>query len=195
MNEPRITVSGNVVAEPEVRTDRNGGIFTTMRVANTPVRRGPDGRFADLTTNYFSIIAFGPLAANVAAAVRKGQPVVVEGNLSIKPWVTSEGQPRLSAEIDADHIGHDLKWGRAAFERVSRAAALGIERTSDPFVAAARQAMEGDDAALRRAEEAEPRPANVDENGEVHDLDLAESLPAAYGDPDSDDYEATQIPA
>ena len=39
------------------------------------------------------------------SALRKGQPVIVEGNLAIKQYVGNDGQPRTSAEIDADHIG------------------------------------------------------------------------------------------
>ena len=59
----------------------------------------------------------------------------------MKQYVGSDGQPRTTAEIDADHIGHDLSWGRATFERVSRAAALGHDRTADPDVQATVRAI------------------------------------------------------
>jgi single-strand DNA-binding protein len=160
MNETRITVHGNVVSDPVERQGRNGSIFTTFRVATTPYRRTADGRFVDLDTSFYSVIAFNVLAANVAASLRKGQPVVVEGNVAIKQYVGSDGQGRTSAEIDADHIGHDLTWGRAAFERVSKAAALGHDRTSDPEVRRSMEAMADGDAG---------RPANVDADGVVSD--------------------------
>ena len=141
MNETRITVHGNVVTDPVQRTGRTGSIYTTFRVAHTPYRRGADGRYYDGETSFYSVITFSALAANAAVALRKGQPIVAEGNLTVKQYVGSDGQPRTTAEIDADHVGHDLSWGRATFERVSRAAALGHDRTADPDVQATVRAI------------------------------------------------------
>src|SRR5215218_7130144 len=169
MNETRITVHGNVVTEPVERQGRNGSIFTTFRIATTPYRRTADGRFVDGDTSFYSVIAFNALAANAAAALRKGQPVIVEGNLAMKQYVGTDGQPRLSPEVDADHVGHDLSWGRATFERVSRAAALGQDRTADPDVQASVRAL------AEREPGAGERPAHVDANGVVDDDYDAES--------------------
>src|SRR6478672_876333 len=128
MNETSITVHGNVVSEPVERQARNGSTYTTFRVATTPYRRTPDGKFVDGDTSFYDVIAFNALAANVASALRKGQPVIVTGHLSIKPYLSNDGTPRTSPQIDAAHIGHDMSWGRATFERVSRAAAPGPRR-------------------------------------------------------------------
>ena len=200
MNETRITVHGNVVSDPVQRTGRTGSIFTTFRLAHTPYRRGADGRYYDGETSYFSVIAFSALAANSAVALHKGQPVVVEGNLTVKQYAGTDGQQRTTAEIEADHLGHDLSWGRASFERVSRAAALGHDRTADPDVQATVRAV--------AAGEAPPdeRPAHVDADGVLADDydpsrdepeptgeaaadDLAAASRAALGDPETDDYE------
>jgi single-strand DNA-binding protein len=197
MNETRITVHGNVVTEPVERQGRNGSIFTTFRIATTPYRRTGDGRFVDGDTSFYSVIAFNALAANAASALRKGHPVIVEGNLAIKQYVGSDGQPRTSPEIDADHVGHDLSWGRASFERVSRAAALGHDRTADPDVQASVRALtEGGSV------DAGGRPAHVDADGVVDD-DVDLGLPSAggrddgdealaTGDPETDDYEVVE---
>ena len=198
MNETRITVHGNVVTEPVERHGRNGSIFTTFRVATTPYRRTADGRFVDGDTSFYSVIAFNALAANAASALRKGQPVIVEGNLSIKQYVGNDGQPRTSPEIDADHVGHDLSWGRASFERVSRAAALGQDRTADPDVQASVRALTEGESAV-----ADQRPAHVDADGVVDDDYDPGADPAdgarddaggvlATGDPETDDYEVVE---
>ena len=141
MNETGITVHGNVVSEPIERQARNGSTYTTFRIATTPYRRTPDGRFVDGDTSFYDVIAFNALAANVASALRKGQPVIVTGHISIKSYLSNDGTPRTSPQIDAAHIGHDMSWGRATFERVSRAAALGQDRTADPDVQASVRAM------------------------------------------------------
>jgi len=191
MNETRITVHGNVVSEPVERQARNGSTFTTFRIATTPYRRTAEGKFVDGETSFFNVIAFNALAANAANALRKGQPVIVEGNLTNKKYLGNDGQQRTSPEIDADHIGHDLSWGRASFERVSRAAALGYDRTADPDVQQSLRAL-GDDA--------EERPAQVDADGVVSDdydpdADGVElggdegTAVRASGDPETDDYE------
>lgn len=181
MNEIRITLHGNVVSEPVERVARNGSPYTTFRVATTPYRRTADGKFVDGDTSFYSVIAFNALAANSANALRKGQPVLVEGKIAIKTYVGNDGNPRTSAEIDADHIGHDFTWGRASFERVSRAAALGHDRTADPDV---QQTVR----ALSEAATAD-RPAYVDADGVVDDDYEPETGVLATGDPETDDYE------
>jgi single-strand DNA-binding protein len=210
MNETRITVHGNIVSDPVQRTGRTGSIFTTFRLAHTPYRRGADGRYYDGETSYFSVIAFSALAANSAAALRKGQPAVVEGNLTVKQYLGPDGQPRVAAEIGAQHLGHDLSWGRATFERVSRAAALGHDRTADPDVQATVRAINEGQAPP------DDRPPHVDADGVVSDdYDPSERLgtdtdadrgadvdPMAggdgpgLGDPETDDYEVvSSLPA
>ena len=196
MNETSITVHGNVVSEPIERQARNGSTYTTFRIATTPYRRTPDGRFVDGDTSFYDVIAFNALAANVASALRKGQPVIVTGHISIKSYLSHDGTPRTSPQIDAAHIGHDMSWGRATFERVSRAAALGQDRTADPDVQASVRAM-----AEGESVPSDPRPAHVDPDGVVDDdYDPESDGPTAAtdddvlatGDPETDDYEVVE---
>lgn len=185
MNETRVTVHGNVVSEPVERSGRNGSVFTTFRVGTTPYRRTAEGKYLDGETSFYSVIAFNALAANAASSLEKGQPVIIEGNLSNRSYVGSDGVTRNSSEIEADHIGHDLRWGRASFLRMSKAAALGLDRTADADVrnAVAEQLNESGSPSLSR-------PADVDADGVLHDEPATE--PSAdkvfVGDPGTDDY-------
>lgn len=183
MNEIKVTVHGNVVTDPTPREGRNGSIFTTFRVATTPYRRTADGGYADLETSFYNVIAFDTAASNAAASLRKGQPVIVVGNLSNKSYVDKDGVNRTSTEVEAQHIGHDLRFGRATFQRVSRAAALGADRSAEDDV---RRTIEG------LVAESE-RPANVDENGEVHDVEVPGPPAPGFGDPETDDYLAEAV--
>ncbi|MGN6752050.1 MAG: single-stranded DNA-binding protein [Intrasporangium sp.] len=183
MNEIKVTLHGNVVTDPTPRAGRNGSIFTTFRVATTPYRRAADGSYADLETSFYSVIAFDTAASNAAASLRKGQPVIVVGNLSNKSYVDKDGVNRTSTEVEAQHIGHDLRFGRATFQRVSRAAALGADPGAQEDV---RRSVED---LIADAE----RPANVDENGEVHGVVEVPGPPAPeFGDPETDDYEVAE---
>jgi single-strand DNA-binding protein len=183
MNEIKVTLYGNVVTDPTPRAGRNGSIFTTFRVATTPYRRAADGSYADLDTSFYSVIAFDTTASNAATSLRKGQPVIIVGNLYNKSYVDKDGVTRNSPEVEAQHIGHDLKFGRSTFQRVSRAAALGADRASQEDV---RRSVED---LIANAE----RPANVDENGEVHAVVEVPGPPAPdFGDPETDDYEVAE---
>lgn len=118
MNESTVTVSGNVVADPVEHVTSNGLGFTTFRVASTERRFNPKlGMFADGHTNFFNVTAFRLLAANAAVSLKKGQPVVVQGRLRINTYDRQDGGVGVSVDITADHIGHDLTWGRTSFVR------------------------------------------------------------------------------
>jgi len=91
----------------------------SMRVAWTPRRLDREtGVWTDGRTSYVTVICWRKLAANVAVCVRKGDPVVVKGKLSVRPFDDKLGRPRLSVEIDASAVGHDLNRGVSAFQRV-----------------------------------------------------------------------------
>lgn len=118
MNETWVTVCGNVVGEPEHRTTASGGVVTNLRIASAP-RRLREGEWGDGPTSFYDVACWNKIGANVASSVGKGDPVVVHGTLRVREWVNEAGRGR-AAEITAEHIGHDLKWGTAAFRRHSR---------------------------------------------------------------------------
>jgi single-strand DNA-binding protein len=189
VNEIQITVQGNVVTEPVERQGRNGKLFLTFRVGTTPRRRNADGTYVDGYTSYFSVIAFDALAANASAVLKKGQPVVIQGTLAQKEYVDQNGVTRSGGEITARHLGHDLAWGRGPFQRVSRAAALGLDPTADPEV-------EADLRALIEGVPPEDLPPFVDADGVVSDDYDPEVDDQPIGDPETDDYEVVdRMPA
>ncbi len=118
MNETWVTVCGNVVDEPRYRSTPNGAV-TSFRVASTPSWTR-EGEWNDGPTSFFDVSCWKRIADNVAECLTKGQPVVVHGRLSVREWVSDTGRGR-SAEITADHVGHDLRFGTSVFTRVARA--------------------------------------------------------------------------
>jgi single-strand DNA-binding protein len=61
------------------------------------------------------------LAANAAASLRKGDPVIVSGKLSTRTY-EKDGQSRSVCELEALAIGPDLARGTAVFRRSPRSA-------------------------------------------------------------------------
>ena len=118
MQEPVITVSGNVGGMPRTRVVASGSVVTDFRIANTP--RDVDkatGQWSDGQTVWFGVSCWRSLAENVAASVKTGDRVVVTGRLRAHTWKTEQGEERSSLEISAQTIGFDLSRGKAVQER------------------------------------------------------------------------------
>lgn len=118
MQEPVITVSGNVGGMPRTRVVASGSVVTDFRIANTP--RDVDkatGQWSDGQTVWFGVSCWRNLAENVAASVKTGDRVVVTGRLRAHTWKTEQGEERSSLEISAQTIGFDLSRGKAVQER------------------------------------------------------------------------------
>jgi len=134
MNESYVTVSGNVVGDPVVRTTRASVPFVTFRVAST-VRRvdGKTGEYIDGGTNYVNVTAFRALGVNLASSLHKGDPVIVYGRMRINQWVNGD-RSGTSVEIDAYNVGHDLSRGQSQFTRVAKPQLDPQDRLADPAV-------------------------------------------------------------
>lgn len=128
MNDIYVTLTGNVAAPPRQHTFPDGSRVTSLKIASTSRyfdRENQQWRNGE--TTYFGVRCFRGLADNVAQSVQLGQPVVVQGRLRIREF-THEGERRFMAEVEANSLGHDLRWGLGSFSKSQRGgqvAALG----------------------------------------------------------------------
>jgi single-strand DNA-binding protein len=117
MNEPTVTMSGNVAQDVRHVTTDQGVPITSFRLAST--RRQYDrvvGRWVDGETTFVNVTCWRALADHVRASISKGDPVVVIGRLRVRAW-EREGYKGNAVEIDAYTVGHDLTRGTSAFRR------------------------------------------------------------------------------
>jgi single-strand DNA-binding protein len=118
-NEAQISVVGYVASEPEYVQVGQGIPKLTMRVAWTTRRREPStGEWVDANTSFVRVTCWRRLAENLATCLRKGDPVLLRGRLDVRPFVGKDGQRRISVDVDANTLGHDLSRGVAGFRRV-----------------------------------------------------------------------------
>lgn len=111
-----VTVVGWAASTPREVTG-DGVPYTSFRVATTPRRYDTrQGAWTDGRTEWITVKAFRDVAFNVAASVRKGDPLVVHGRLRTHEWVSETG-PRTDLVLDAGALGHDLSRGRGSFAR------------------------------------------------------------------------------
>ncbi len=146
-----ITVAG-VVATPVKHTVTPDGLdVAQFRLASSSRRYDAATRsWVDGETNWFTVVAFRHLAANLAASIDKGQRILVTGKLKVRSWQTEEKRG-TNVEIVADAVGHDLAWGTTRFTRTPRATAAGSD----------------DDARAADADGAEEFPADAREQAAV----------------------------
>jgi single-strand DNA-binding protein len=110
--ETYITVSGNLVADPKVRTVASGQTVADLRIASNPRRFDREaGEFKDGDPMYIGVACWRTLAVNVAGSLRKGDSVVVYGRLLYREFDDKDGVRRNVYNIDAISVGPDLaRW-------------------------------------------------------------------------------------
>jgi len=131
MNETSVTLVGNLVDDPRLRTTETGVDVAGFRVASTARRWDrATGRWSDAGSLFLSVTCWRALAGNAVASLRKGDPVVVTGRLSTRTY-EKDGQTRSTCELEAVAIGPDLARGTAVFRRSPRPASSGEEPATD----------------------------------------------------------------
>jgi single-strand DNA-binding protein len=119
--ENQITLRGFVTAEPKFKqTALTATPLAEIRVGSTPRRLDREtGEWRELPTTYYTIKCWRRLAINAASSLHKGDMVLVRGRFSVHNWVDNEQRPRVTIEIEADSLGHDLTYGWSHFLRGS----------------------------------------------------------------------------
>jgi len=105
--EPLAGFVGNVATTPELRQSSSGVAYLRMRLAVRPYHPKSEPR---PEPEFYDVVAFGNLAANVAATCRHGDRVVVSGRAEYSTWTGNDGRERTTRGIVADAIGFDMRF-------------------------------------------------------------------------------------
>ena len=103
MSLNKAMIIGNLGADPEMRYTPNGQAVTEFRVAVNRRFRGQNDEWQE-ETEWFRVVAWGPLAERTAENLRKGRKVYVEGRLRTRQWEDKEGQKRYTTELVAQTV-------------------------------------------------------------------------------------------
>jgi single-strand DNA-binding protein len=123
-NDAHVCFTGFVATDPIYWPNQDGNSKASLRVAYTPRYVDRDsGEWTDSPTSFVSVTCWRKLADNIAMCVHKGDPVVIRGRLQVRQYDDKNGNPRVSVDVDAQSIGHDLSRGVARFLRTRRPAA------------------------------------------------------------------------
>lgn len=93
----QITILGNTGRDVELRYTPQGTAVANFSVASNTVRNTAEGQ--KKKTDWFNISAFGRQAETLAKYLTKGSMILVRGKLTFNPWLSRDGEARVSADI------------------------------------------------------------------------------------------------
>jgi single-strand DNA-binding protein len=103
-NINRVVMTGNLTADPDLRSTPSGTPVCSLRIAcNTRRKDQSTGEWVD-KPNYFNVTVWGAQGENVARYLSKGRPVAVDGRLEWREWEAQDGTKRQAIDIIADSV-------------------------------------------------------------------------------------------
>lgn len=117
--ETVITIVGNLTADPELRTTRNGGAVANFSIAATPrVFDKQSNQWVDGDALFMRCTAWRDLATNCAQSLAKGMRVIAHGRLTQHSWEDEQHQKRTAVELQVDEIGPSLRYATAQVQKM-----------------------------------------------------------------------------
>lgn len=99
-----ISVKGNLGDDPDLKFSKNNNAYCKFSLAYTP-RYQENGEWKDGETNWFRVTIFGAKAEAVADNFKKGDTVLVVGDLKQSTYTDKDGNEKTSMEIAAKDVG------------------------------------------------------------------------------------------
>lgn len=117
MSIPTITIVGNIAKDPQTGTSGTGKPWANFTIIAQSRRQDQSGNWVDGDKCPIRCVAFGRLARNTAATLRKGMGVIAQGRLRQTQYQAQDGSTRYSFDMTVDHIGPELTFETAAVTR------------------------------------------------------------------------------
>jgi len=100
----KVTLIGNLGADPEMRHIPSGGAATAISIATTMRWKDKQSGERREATEWHRVVFFNRLAEIVGEYLKKGSQVYVQGRLQTRKWQDKDGQDRYTTEIIADEM-------------------------------------------------------------------------------------------
>ena len=104
MSINRVSISGNLTRQPELRSTASGTQILSFSVAVNDRRRNQQtGEWEDVP-NFVDCVVFGARAEPLSRFLSKGAKVAIEGKLRYSTWESKEGGKRSKLEVVVDEV-------------------------------------------------------------------------------------------
>lgn len=97
----KLTIIGNLVRDPELRTTTSGINVCEMTVA---VNRRKTANNQNPEADFFRVSVWRGLGESCAKYLKKGSKVCVVGPVSVRTYQTNAGEFRANLEVTADDV-------------------------------------------------------------------------------------------
>lgn len=95
----RVTLLGNVGADPEARSLQSGGQVVNLRVATSESWKDSAGERQERTQWHQIVVWNEPLGKIIMDHVKKGSKVMIEGQLETRKWTDQSGNDKYTTEV------------------------------------------------------------------------------------------------
>lgn len=96
----KVTLIGNLGADPEVRALESGAKVARLSIATNENYQDKNGEWQKIT-EWHNVVAWRGLAERAENYMKKGHMVYVEGKLTTRKWQDKEGNDRYTTEVVA----------------------------------------------------------------------------------------------
>lgn len=101
-NINRVTLTGNLTSDPELRSLPSGMSVCNLRVANNQ-RAKVDGEWVE-QAHYFDVTVWGAQGENAAKFLKRGSKIAVDGRLTWREYTDKDQNKRQAVGITADAV-------------------------------------------------------------------------------------------
>ncbi len=99
----KVTLVGNLGADPELKQTKNGVSVTTLALATNEIQQDSKGEKTE-HAEWHRVVLWRRLAEIAAEHLKKGSKVYVEGSLRSRSWQDAEGNKRTLTEIIGERL-------------------------------------------------------------------------------------------
>ena len=101
MNINHIIITGNLIANPTLRETNTGTAVAVATIANNEFFNGGQGERQQVTT-FVGVTVWGKSGENFASLAKKGQEIIIEGQLRRNDWESEDGQRHFKHFLKAE---------------------------------------------------------------------------------------------
>ena len=98
----KVILVGNMTADPELKQTTAGTSVCSFSIAVN--RRFTKAEQGQQTVDFINIVAWRQNAEFVSRYFKKGNPILVCGQLQTRTWNDNQGQKRYATEVIADEV-------------------------------------------------------------------------------------------
>lgn len=137
-----LSIIGNLVRDPELRTTRDGLNVCSFTVAVNRPKRKPDG---SQEADFFRVSVWRDQALNCGKYLAKGRKVYVRGPVSLSTYTTQDGRNGANLEVTAQEIEFLTPRDTAAYQETQPQTAPAPAPQVDPQSGMQQVAMDDED--------------------------------------------------